>query len=106
MALLFLGTTIFIVDVKNFGKYFTTFLVYGMNAIAVFFLSGMLARVMMTYKLYYNGQVINFQNYLYLSIFQPIFGNINGSLGYALTYVAFWFVMMWILYKKKIFIKV
>lgn len=106
MALLFLGCSMYVIDVKGYKKLFKPFLVYGMNAITVFFLSGMLARVMMIYKVNYNGEIVNFQNYLYLSIFMPLFGNMVGSLAYAISYVLFWLFIMWILYRKRIFIKV
>ncbi len=106
MAMLFLGVCIYMIDIKKYSKIFTPFLVYGMNAITVFFLSGMLARVMFTFKVNYAGESVNIQQFLYLSFFQPLLGSINGSLAYALFYVSFWLGLMWFLYSKKIFIKV
>jgi predicted acyltransferase len=106
MALFFLGVLIYLIDIKKTDRVFRPFVVYGMNAITVFFLSGLLAKVMNIFKVDNQGMAVSFQNYIYITVFVPLLSNLNGSLAYALTYVMFWLLIMWILYYKKIFIKV
>ena len=107
MALHFLAMCYWLIDVKGYTWWTKPFVVYGMNAIAVFFLSGLLARIMSLIKITMaDGTQIDSKTYLYQTLFVPMFSPINSSLAWALFYVLFWLGLMWILYAKKIFIKV
>ena len=53
----------------------------------------------------FNGNEISGYNYLYRSLFQPLAGNINGSLLFALSHVLVWWLILYWLYRKKIFFK-
>jgi predicted acyltransferase len=44
--------------------------------------------------------------WMYEHLFATWLSPINASLGFALSYVALWWVLMWVLYKRRIFIKV
>jgi predicted acyltransferase len=78
-----------------------------MNPLFIFALSGIWARCLTRIiKIHEGDTVVNGYNWLYQNIFQPFAGNINGSLLFALTHiVVFWFIC-WVLYKRKIFLKV
>ncbi|MBI9070568.1 MAG: DUF5009 domain-containing protein [Melioribacteraceae bacterium] len=105
-ALIFLAMCYWLIDVKGYKAWAKPFHVYGMNAIAVFFLSGVIGRLMYMIKIPFNGEPMGIKtiiyNNLYLSWLEPI----NASLAYALVYILIWLGLMWILYAKKIFIKV
>lgn len=107
LALHFLTMCYWIIDVLGYKKWAKPFEVYGMNAITVFFLSGIIGRLLYIIKIPQDGGTsITLKNLLYESIFLPIFDPINASLAWALTYIIIWLGFMWILYSKKIFIKV
>ena len=107
MALLFFGMCYWIIDVKGIKWWTKPFVVYGMNAITVFALSGLVAKTMGIIKVTNDlGEKISLNKYLYQQIFVPYFSPLNASLAWALTYVLIWLGLMWILYAKKIFIKV
>jgi predicted acyltransferase len=107
MALHFLAMCYWFIDVKGYTWWTKPFLVYGVNAITVFFLSGILARILTLVKMTGSeGNEITLKTYLYESFFTPWFSPINASLAWALVYVIFWLGLMWILYAKKIFIKI
>jgi predicted acyltransferase len=107
MALLFFGMCYWIIDVKGIKWWTKPFVVYGMNAITVFALSGLVAKTMGIIKVTNElGEKISLNKYLYELIFVPNFSPINASLSWALTYVLIWLGLMWILYAKNIFIKV
>lgn len=107
LALHFLTMCYWIIDVLGYKKWAKPFTVYGMNAITVFFLSGIIGRIMYMIKLTNSAGVeVNLKTYLFDSIFLSIFDPINASLAWALTYIFIWLGLMWILYAKKIFIKV
>lgn len=107
LALLFFAMCYWFIDIKKIKWWIKPFEVYGMNAITVFFLSGLLAKTMGIIKLSNtDGTEISLKGFLYQTYFTPYFSPINASLLWALIYVLFWLGIMWILYQKKIFIKV
>jgi predicted acyltransferase len=107
MALHFLAMCYWFIDVKGYTWWTKPFIVYGVNAITVFFLSGIMARlltlIMVTGP---EGNEVTLKTYLYSSYFAPYFSPLNASLAWALVYVLLWLGLMWILYAKKIFIKI
>lgn len=107
LALHFMGFCYWFIDVKKITWWTKPFLVYGMNAITVFFLSGILGRIMYLVKWTdANGNVFTIKSYLFDNFFLSWLDPINASLAWAIFYILFWLGLMWILYAKKIFIKV
>jgi predicted acyltransferase len=103
MALLFLGACYWAVDVQRWRAWGTPFVVFGMNAIAAYFLSGIFARILNMVQV---GEGESLKAWLYENAFASLAGPLNGSLAFALAFVLLWIGLMWILYAKKIFIKV
>ena len=105
-ALLLLGAMYWAIDVKRWrGWWHTPMVVYGMNAIAVFVASGMLAKTMGRIRVGGEGGT-SLHGWIYQNVFQSWAGDLNGSLAFAVTYVGFWLALMWVLYRKRIFIKI
>ena len=44
--------------------------------------------------------------WIYQNLFRSWAGDFNGSLAFAMTYVLFWLALMWVLYRRRIFIKI
>ena len=106
-ALLLLGICYWTIDVKGYRKWAKPFIVFGSNAIAVFVASGMLADILNVIKLNgADGKQTTLKNYIYTNLFVSWAGEMNGSLAFAIFYILFWLAPMWMLYRKKIFIKV
>jgi len=106
-ALQFLGFCYFLIDVKGYQKWAYPAVVYGMNAIAVFVLSGLLAKMMVFIKFTgLDGNVISLKTWIYENLLASWASPMNASLLFALSNVLFWLVIMIIFYKKKIFIKI
>jgi len=110
MASMVLGVCYYIIDLKGYRKIFFPFLVFGSNAIAAFFFSSFAARVMGLIKINIESdnvsKALSLKAYLYQTIFKGFCGDYNSSLLYALSYVLFWFGIMYLLYRKNIFIKI
>ena len=101
-ATLILAIIYFIRDVKQI-KFGSLFKYVGMNAITVFFLSSFISKTMYLTKI---GNY-SLHSYVYKTVFvQPFFSDKFSSLLYALTVVLFYLGLGYIMYKKKIFIKV
>jgi predicted acyltransferase len=107
MALLFLGVCYYLIEIKNIKWWTQPFLVYGMNAIASFFLSSLMAKLLGIIKLTgADGNEISLKGYIFMNAFSGFSTPMNSSLFFAIFYIVFWYLLMLILYKKKIFIKV
>ncbi|HEX8458532.1 MAG TPA: heparan-alpha-glucosaminide N-acetyltransferase domain-containing protein [Pyrinomonadaceae bacterium] len=109
MALELLALCYWLVDIKNYKAWALPFRVFGTNALAVFVLSGLLARAMSLWKLpRADGRPGNLQTYLYEHLFAPLVPTSPraGALAYALAYTLLWLGLMWLLYRRKIFLKV
>jgi predicted acyltransferase len=103
MALHFLGMCFWLVDVKNRRKWAVPFLVFGTNAITVYFLAHLGSKFLGRWKLEAGGSAYS---WLYQNLFASWAGPLNGSLLFAITYVLIWLLLMIPLYRKRIFIKI
>lgn len=107
MALHFFAMCYWLADIKQITWWIKPFVVYGTNAITVYVLSGLvgvlLSRISWTDA---TGASVSVKSFLYQTFFTPFLSPINASLAWALFYVLFWLGIMWIFYKKKIFLKV
>jgi predicted acyltransferase len=107
MATVVLALSYWIIDIQRYTRFTTPFVVYGVNAITVFFLSGLLPRTLNLIKVQMaDGTEQGIQVWLYNSFYKPNFSPVNASLAWAVTQIIFWFLILYIMYRKKIFIKV
>ena len=105
-ALLFLGVLFWMVDVRRWrGAWLTPMVVYGMNAIAVFVLSGFMTKALVRIRVGGPGGT-SLYNWIYETLFRSWAGSMNGSLAFALAYVALWLGLMALLYRRGVFIKI
>ncbi len=107
LATIILALCYWLIDIQRYTRFTTPAVVYGVNAITVYFLSGMLIRTLNLIKLQMpDGSEKGLQVWFYDEYYVTTFSPINASLLWAITQIAFWFVILYIMYKKKIFIKV
>lgn len=108
MALMFLATLYWLVDIKNYKAYTKPFVIFGSNAIIMFTLSSFFAKVLGgLWKINLaNGTQITMKTYLFNNLFASWLSPINASLAYAISYLLIWFVVAYVLYKKRVYIKV
>jgi predicted acyltransferase len=108
LALLVLGCCYWLIDIKGYKKWSWPFAVFGVNALALFVFSGIFARMMSAVRLAYTdeGKGISAQKWLVDNFFLALFEPINASLAYAISFILFWLLLMWLLFRKKIYIKV
>jgi len=103
-ASVLLGGMFWVMEVGGWKKWATPFVVYGMNAIAVFVASGLVAKLMGIWRI--GGGGTSLKAWIYESLFTSWAGPLNGSLAFALSYVLFWLAIMWLLYRRGVFIKI
>ncbi len=105
-ALHFLAICYWFVDMKGYRKWTKPFEVYGLNALAVFVLSTLVAKLMYVIPIYTSSGQTTIKELIYDNLFLPIADPVNASLMFAICYILFWLWIMWIFYKRKIFIKI
>ena len=107
MALQLLAVCYWLIDLKGRRRWAFPFIVFGTNALAVFFLTGLCAKLMGLIKLSgADGKPASLHSIIYKGLFDPLFAAKNASLAFALCFVAVWFGLMWLLYRRGVFIKV
>ncbi|MGF1923374.1 MAG: acyltransferase family protein [Bacteroidia bacterium] len=107
LATLVLTFCYWIIDANNYNRFTKPFVVYGVNAITVFFVSGLLPRLLNMIKIEQsNGDKTGALTWFNQTFFTPYFSPLNASLAYAIFVVLFFYVILWVMYKKNIIIKV
>lgn len=114
LALMVIGIFIYMLEFKNAkGAWSKFFDVFGKNPLFIFFLSGFLPRVVAllrwTDHLNEEGKPVYISPlpWFYQYICKPLSANLKiGSLVYAVSMVAFYWLIVYLLDRKKIYIKV
>jgi predicted acyltransferase len=107
MASVTLATIMWIVDVHGWRGWTKFFVIYGMNPIVAFVGSGVLARLLYSIlKVNYEGQRVSVVEAIYRTFVAWGLEPVNASLAFALSFVLLWFGILWLLYRRKIFLKI
>jgi len=108
LAALILAVLLWLIDVRGYKKWAFPFVVFGMNPLFLYVLSSIWVRIYIHFiKITApDGSVINAYKWLYTEIFASIAGNMNGSLLFAITHVFIFWIILLLLYRKRIFIKI
>jgi predicted acyltransferase len=107
LALLTLGVIFYFVDLKGREAWAKPFVVFGTNAIAAYVLSGVIAKIL--YKIRWTGPEgsrTSLHSWLYDHVFASWIPDYFASLAWASVHVLVLLAIMWVLYRKRIFIKV
>jgi predicted acyltransferase len=106
--LLVFGVLYWWIDIHGHRRGTLPFVVYGTNALIVFAVSGLLARTLNAIHTTDSaGNAVNIKAWLWASVFERAFDSpYNASLAHAIVYVLLLLGFAWLLYSRKIFIKV
>jgi len=108
LAMLFLTFLLWIIDVNKMRNWAKPFIHFGTNPLFIFVFSGIYGRILIYLVKFTNsnGEIETGYSYLYTHVFVPIAGNMNGSLLFAISHIIFFWLLTYILYRNKIFIKI
>jgi predicted acyltransferase len=95
LALVVFALCYWTIEIRRWRRWATPFVVLGVNALLLFFLSTLLARVLTL--VHVGGGTL--QQAIFERVFASWASPINASLAYAVTYVVAWWVVMWLLYR-------
>ena len=106
LALEFLALCYWLIDIKKYQRWAKPFVVFGVNAIVLFVGTGLMAKLMGLVKLPWGAGQISLQGWIFQKLFLSWASPINASLAYAFAFILLWLGLMWILYARKIYIKI
>jgi predicted acyltransferase len=84
----------------------TLLVVFGVNAIAAFVLSGLLTRALIFTDLSSGGETLPLQRWIFDRFFAPWALPIHASLAFAIVHVLLIWLVLALLYRRRIFLKV
>jgi predicted acyltransferase len=86
-----------VIDIEGYRRWAWPFEVFGVNALALFVGTGLMVKLM---------GLAHVQGWIFRNLFLSWASPINASLFYAIAFILLWLFLMWLLYRKRIFIKV
>jgi len=101
LAAMVLAISMFFVDMEGRTRFTKPGIIFGSNAIAVYVLADVWGQLFYNIKFWGSSLNVHFMNMFESAGWSMKF----GSLLYAVLFICFNFIPAWILYKKKIFIK-
>ena len=105
-AAVFLALCYALIDVKGWKAWSRPFVILGLNAIALFVLSGLLTKFLSFHKVAGpDGAPISLLSYIYARWFVPLAEPINASLLFALANLAVLFVVLGVMDRKGVYLK-
>ena len=106
LALLTLAVCYYVIDIKGYKRWAKPFVIFGVNALALFVFSGIIARLLGIIRVAVpEGKEISLQQWIYQNLFLTWAEPINASLAYAGSFILFWMFLMWLLWRRRLFIK-
>ena len=104
LALITLGLCYWLIEVLGYRRWAVPFVVFGVNALALYFLSSAVAQILVMIRV--GPENVSLKSLLFNRLFAPWASPINASLAYACAYLLVWWGIMWILYRQRIVLRV
>jgi len=106
-ALITLAFFVWIIDVNHKKKWISPLMVFGVNPLFAYVFAELWATIMSYLIKFPQGdKIVSLKSWLFNDIFSPLAGDLNGSLLYSIFVMVFYWSILWILHKKKIYIKI
>jgi len=106
LASSFLALLIWIIDIKGYKTWCKFFESFGVNPLFIYVMGAVLTVLTGSFFFPYAGKLMSIKLYIYKYLLQPFMENIQASLVFALLFVAVNWLIGYVLYKKKIYIKI
>ncbi len=97
----------YLIDVKGMNNWTKFFKIFGTNAILAYMISELLVTILQIISINKSDKIINGQEAIYQSFFSSWMGeNAFTSLAFSLAYTFFCWLIVWLFYRKNVFLKV
>jgi predicted acyltransferase len=106
-ALITLAFFVWIIDVNHKKRWISPLIVFGVNPLFAYVFAELWATIVSNLIKFPQGdKMISLKSWLFSDVFSPLVGNLNGSLLYSVFVMVFYWSILWILHKRKIYIKI
>lgn len=105
-AMCIFGLCYWFIDVKEKQRFTEWGVAFGLNAITVFFLSGIIARSLNMITLSVGGESYSVKGFIYNELLSAFLSPINASLAYAILWIILFYLLALFMKRKGIVIKV
>lgn len=106
-AALGLSACVWLFDVAGWRRLAYPFVVMGTNAIALFVVSGWLAKTLAVLKVAGpDGTLVSWHVVIYRGVFVPLASPVNASLLYSVVTLGLLYAILWGMYRRGVFLKV
>jgi predicted acyltransferase len=105
-AMVVLGLCYWVADLRGWRKWAMPFLVFGTNAIAAYAISALIAKSSVVFHVNAGNRQTTWHGYVYTNFFATLAQPKNASLSFAIFFVLLCFVPAWLLYRRRVFIRV
>jgi predicted acyltransferase len=106
MAAVALATCMWIIDEHRVTGWTKPFVIYGMNPLIAFAGSGIMARLIYSIlKVESDGKPIALETWIYQTFYASWLEPRNASLLFEITFVLVWLGILWVLHRRRIFVK-
>ena len=96
-----------LIEVRGLRRWATPCVIYGMNAIVMFVLAGVVGRLLSFIAWTgADGAQVTLKGVIYRGCFLPLASPINASLLFAIAFVLAFFVVAWAMWRKRWFVKI
>jgi len=107
LALQFLALCYWLIDIKGYKAWTKPFVIFGVNAIVLFEGTGVMAILMGLIKLSRpDGTRLSLHSFIYNNAFASWLSPNKASLAFAIAFILLWLFLMWLLFRKRIIIKI
>jgi predicted acyltransferase len=107
LACVALATCMWLIDAQKVTGWTRPFVVYGTNPMLAFIGSGLMARLIYSiFKVDFDGKRVPVVEWMYRQLYAPWLPPRAASLGFALTFVGFWYLVLRWCYKRGIVFRV
>lgn len=107
IAMCVLAWFVWLIDHKGYQRWAHPFIVFGMNPLFAYVLSIFWVKVLLyLVKLPADGESVNGYRWLFTQVFEPMAGSMFGSFLFAVTHVIAIWLVTYVMYRRKIFVKI
>ncbi|HUP48022.1 MAG TPA: heparan-alpha-glucosaminide N-acetyltransferase domain-containing protein [Thermoanaerobaculia bacterium] len=105
-ACVILALCIWVIDIRQVRGWTKPFVVYGVNPLVAFVGSGIMAKLLDMWRVNAGGRSVSFKQFSYQLLFEPYFPPKFASMLWGLTFVLMWLGILWVLYRRRWFLRV
>ena len=105
-ALLLLALLYWAIDIRGWRRWTTPLVILGVNAITLYVASGLLAKTLGVIRIGGDGGDLSLGRWIHLHAFAPYLAPKNASLMYAVANLLVLFVLLWWMYRRRLFLRV